>query len=210
MYTGGNCTHLFSSPLWVHCAYISVWHKVSSRILRMYTLSTVYLENKRPCMMQQWCSCLNERHALFLLSRSPKFSFSCMFGILYRLPNLWDKWVVLGQELVMYQVVQLFLHSINPGSICHRTCLHTPICRLYLVSCNSFRIHGRRLTHRCWRNKSYRHQWNNGHNRRQQTLEPIEKRTTAQEGQAVVPLLLVLDWEIENWWIGFVDRLAVL
>jgi hypothetical protein len=41
-------------------------------------------------------------------------------------------------------------------------------------------------------------------------LEPIEKRTTAQEGQAVVPLLLVLDWEIENWWIGFVDRLAVL
>tara|TARA_B110000091_G_scaffold140336_1_gene149972 strand:- start:174 stop:278 length:105 start_codon:yes stop_codon:yes gene_type:complete len=33
-------------------------------------------------------------------------------------------------------------------------------------------------------------------------LEPIEKRTTAQEGQAVVPLLLVLDWEIEIGGLG--------
>ena len=37
----------------------------------------------------------------------------------------------------------------------------------------------------------------NGHSRRQQALEPIETTTTTQEGQAVVPLLLVLDWEIE-------------
>lgn len=148
-----------------------------------------------------WCT------HYFCCPRSPEIysAFSCMFGILYHLPNLWDRWVGLGQELVMYQVVQPSLHSINPGSISHHICLHTPICRLYLVSCNSFRIHGRRLTHRCWKNKSYRHQWNNGHNRRQQALEPIGRRTTAQEGQAVVPLVLVLDWEIElvvDWNVG--------
>ena len=52
--------------------YIDV-HKVSPRISRMYTLSTVYLDNRRHCMMQQRYSCLDDARIISVVPVHLKF-----------------------------------------------------------------------------------------------------------------------------------------